>query len=210
MDTLIPTAADLAGDPEVIARAETVWPAVGVGLARAVGQEHRAMCAEPGGVAAARGEGPHAGDAIAAFAFDGAHPGARPPGQHRTWIVAEDLLRHRHGEIGCRHRAAAGLAQAPGGRGVCLGDGLDDMEEGDRIGLDAVGRARHQQAEQPRLVQLVQKGVWQAALFLDLVRGGLDDRPQRFGAGNDGGIACEVDGRRNERFQCFLFGDWSK
>ena len=26
----------------------------------------------------------------------------------------------------------------------------------------------------------------------------------------DGGIACEVGGRRDERFQCFLFGDWPK
>ena len=41
-------------------------PAVGVGLARAVGQEDRAMGAEPGGVPAARGEGPDAGDLVAA------------------------------------------------------------------------------------------------------------------------------------------------
>ena len=178
-------------------------PALGVEPRRAVGLPDRAMRAEPGGMPAARGEGPHAGDPIAALAFDGAHPRPRPPGQHGARIVAEDLLRHRHGEIGRRHRAAAGLAQAPGGRGVGLGDGLDDMEEGDGIGLDAVGGTRHQQAEQPRLVQLVQKGRRQAALFLDLVGRRLDDRPQRFGARDDGGIAGEVGGRRDERFQMF-------
>ena len=146
------------------------WRAVGVESGRAVGREDRAMRAEPGRVPAARGEGPHAGDPVAALAFDRADPGPGPPGQHGARIVAEDRLRHRQVEIGRRHGAAAGLAQAPGGRGIGLGDGFDDMEEGDGIGLDPVRRARQQQAEQPRLVQLVEQRRRQPARVLDLVR----------------------------------------
>ena len=99
---------------------------------RAVGLQDRAMRAEPGGVPAARGEGPHAGHLVAALAFDGLDLRAGTPGQHGARIVAEDRLRHRQIEIGRRHGAAAGLAQAPGGRGVGARDGLDDVEEGDR------------------------------------------------------------------------------
>ena len=114
---------------------------------------------------AAGSKGPHAGNPIAAFAFDGANPGAGPPGQHRARI-AEDRLRYRQVEIGCRHRAAAGLAEAPGRGGVGLGDGFDDVEEGDGIGFDPVGRARQQQAEQLRVVQPVEQGRRQPARCL--------------------------------------------
>src|SRR5216683_6556413 len=59
---------------------------------RAVGLIDRAVRAEPGGVPAARGEGPHAGDLVAAVALDRLDPGAGPPGQDRARIVAEDRL----------------------------------------------------------------------------------------------------------------------
>ncbi len=99
--------------------------------------EDRAMRAEPGRVPAAGGEGPDAGHPVAALAFDRPDLGAGTPGQHRARI-AEDRARHRQVEIGRRHRAAAGLAQAPGGRRIGPGDGLDDVEEGDGIGFDPV------------------------------------------------------------------------
>jgi hypothetical protein len=149
--------------------------AVGPESRRAVGLVDRTVCPEPGGVPAARGEGPHAGDLVAALAFDGFHPGAGAPGQHGARIVAEDRLGHGQIEIGGRHGAAAGLAQAPGGAGIGAGDGLDDMEEGDGVGLDPVRRARHQQAEQLRLVQFVQKRRRQPASVLDFIRRRLDD-----------------------------------
>ncbi len=94
--------------------------AVGIEPRRAVGLVDRAMGAEPGRVPAAGREGPDAGDPVAALAFDRLDLGAGTPGQHRARIVAEDRVRHRQIEIGRRHRAAAGLAQAPGGRGVGL------------------------------------------------------------------------------------------
>ena len=115
------------------------------------------MRAEPGRVPAAGGKGPHAGNPIAAFAFDRTNPGAGTPGQHRARI-AEDRPRYREVEIGRRHGAAAGLAEAPGRRGIGFGDGFNDVEEGDGIGFDPVGRTRQQQTEQLRVVQPVEQG----------------------------------------------------
>ena len=176
-------------------------PAVGTEPRRAVGLVDRAMGAEPGCVPAARGEGPYAGDLVAAIALDRLDPGARPPSQHGARIVAEDRLGDGEVEIGGRHRAAAGLAQAPGGAGVAARNGFDDMEEGDGIGLDPVRRARHQQAKQPRLVQLVQKRRRQPALVLDFIRSRLDDGPQRLGTGDHRRVTGEVSGRRDQRIQ---------
>src|ERR1700720_3236004 len=68
---------------------------------------------------------PPSGYLVAAVAFDRPDLGAGAPGKHRARIVAEDRMRHRQVEIGRRHRAAAGLAEAPGGRGVGARDGLD-------------------------------------------------------------------------------------
>src|SRR5476649_2547685 len=102
------------------------------------------MRAEPGRVAAARGEGPYARDPVTAIAFDRLDLGARTPGEYRARIVAEDRVRDRQIEIGGRHGAAAGLAETPGGRTVFAGDGLGDMEEGEGIGLDPVRGARQQ------------------------------------------------------------------
>src|SRR5262249_39075717 len=131
--------------------------AVGSDPWRAVGLPDRTMCAEPGRVPASRGESPHAGYHVAALALDRPGLGAGAPGQDGPRIVAEDRPGHWQIEIGRRHGAAAGLAQAPRRAGVTARDGLDDMEEGDGVGLDATRRARQQQAEQLRLVQLVEQ-----------------------------------------------------
>lgn len=104
-----------------------------------------------------RGEGPHARDLVAALAFDRPDLGAGAPGEHRARIVAENCMRHREVEIGRRHGAAARLAQAPRVRAIGAGDGLDDVEEGEGIGLDPVRRARQQEAEQASLMELVEQ-----------------------------------------------------
>src|SRR5258708_33358371 len=67
---------------------------------RAVSLVDRAMGAEPGRVPAPRGEGPYAGDLVAAIALDRLDAGARPPGQHGARIVAEDRLGDGEIEIG--------------------------------------------------------------------------------------------------------------
>src|SRR5258708_7481702 len=143
-----------------------------------------APLAMPSPMPAARGEGRCPGNLVAVVALARLAPGAGAPGQCRARIVAEDRLGHGKLEIGGRHGAAAGLAQAPGGAGVGARDGLDDMEEGNRIGLDSVRRARQQHAEQPRLVELVQKRRRQPALVLDFVRRRLDGRPQHLATGD--------------------------
>ena len=153
--------------------------------------EDRAVRAEPGGVPAARGKGPHAGHPVAAVAFDGANPGARAPGQHRARI-AEDRLRHRQVEIGRRHRAAAGLAEAPGGGSIGLGDGFDDVEKSDRIGFDPVGRAGQQQAEQLCVVQPVEQRRRQPARGLDVVGSGRDVGANGLGPGDHRPVAGKI------------------
>jgi hypothetical protein len=160
---------------------------------RAVSLEDRTVGAEPGGVAAAGGKGPHARDAIAAFALDRLHLWPRSPRQHCPGVVAEDRLCDRQVEVGGRHRAAAGLAQAPGRGGVGLGDGLHHMEKGDRVGLDPVGGARQQQAEQFRLVQAVEQGGRQPPLPFDLV-GGVGNRlADGLGTGDHVWVARQID-----------------
>src|SRR5579859_439620 len=62
----------------------------------AVGLEDRTVRAKPGGVTAPGRKRPDAGDAIAAFALDGADFGSRTPGQHRAGIVAEDRRSEEH------------------------------------------------------------------------------------------------------------------
>ena len=158
------------------------------------------MGAQHGRVPAARGEGPDAGDLVAALAFDRPDLGAGAPRQDGAGVLAKQRLRHRRVEIGRRHRAAAGLAHAPRGRSVGLGDGLDHMEEGNRIGLDAVGRARHQQPEQPRLVQLVEQRRRQPARLLDFVGRRCDSAAQSLCLRDHGRVAREADGRGSGRW----------
>ena len=140
---------------------------------------------------AAGSKGPHAGNPVAAFAFDRANPGTWSPGQHRARI-AEDRPRHGEVEIGGRHRAAAGLAEAPGRGGIGFGDGFDDVEEGDGIGFDPVGRARQQQAEQLRVVQPVEQRRWQPARIFDVVGSGRDIGADGLGPGDHRPVACEI------------------
>ncbi len=154
---------------------------------------------------ATRGKGPDARDPVAALAFDRPDFRTGTPGQHRAGVVTEDRMRHRQIEIGCRHRAAAGLAQAPRRRCIGLRDGLGHMEEGDGIGLDPVRRAWQQQPEQPRLMELVEQCWRQPPRALDLARrranGGTDVR----GARDHGGIAGKIGQRRGRRVREWLF-----
>src|SRR5713226_10076341 len=61
---------------------------------RAVGLVDRTVRAEPGGMPAARGEGPYPGDLVATFALDRLDPWAGAPRQDRARIVAKDRLGH--------------------------------------------------------------------------------------------------------------------
>ena len=81
---------------------------IGVEPGRAVGLVDRAMGAEPGRMAAARGKGPHARDPVAAVALDlfALHWG-RAPASTARGSFGEDRMRHRQVEIGRR------LAQPP-------------------------------------------------------------------------------------------------
>ncbi len=173
-------------------------------LRRAVGLEDRAMRAEPGGVTAAGGERPYPGHPITTVAFDRLDLGAGAPGQHRARIVAEDRARHRQVEIGRRHRAAAGLAETPGGRAVGARDGLDHMEEGDGVGLDPVRRARQQQAEQFRLVQAVEQGRRQPPATLDLVGSSRNRRADGGRPRDHAFVAGKVRRTRHHRFHLLM------
>ena len=149
------------------------------------------MRPEPGRMPATGCKGPHAGHPVAAFAFDRANPGAGPPRQHRARI-AEDRLRHRQVEIGRRHRATAGLAEAPGGGSIGLGDGFDDVEKSDGIGFDPVGRARQQQTKQLRVVQLVEQRGRQPARALDVVGSCRNIRTYGLGPGDHRLVAGKI------------------
>ena len=139
---------------------------------------------------AAGSKGPHAGDPVAA-----SHSTARTLGPGPQASTREDRrrsLRHGEVEIRGRHRAAAGLAEAPGRGGIGLGDGFDDVEEGDGIGFDPVGRARQQQAEQLRVVQPVEQRRWQPARIFDVVGSGRDIGADGLRPGDHRPVACEI------------------
>src|SRR5579885_1359322 len=76
---------------------------------RAVGGKDLAMTAEPGGMMTAAGEGPVAGDAIAALDRDRAPAGARAPGEHGARIAPEDRHRRLGRQIGRDHGGDRGL-----------------------------------------------------------------------------------------------------
>jgi hypothetical protein len=158
------------------------------------------MRAEPGRVTPTGGKRPDASDAVAALAFDRLDLGTGSPGQHRAGI-AEDRLRYRQVKISRRHRAAAGLAQAPCRGGIGLGDGFDDMEEGDGIGLDPAGGAWKQQPEKLRLVQPVQERRRQPARRLDGVGSGRDVRTHGFGTGDHRKVTRKLGGGCDRRIQ---------
>ena len=68
------------------------------------------------------------------------------------------------------------------------------------VSMPSIG-LRHEQAEQLLLMQPVEQGGRQAALFLDLRRRRGDGGPHRFGAGDHGGIARQLGGGRDQRVQ---------
>src|SRR5665213_3824931 len=75
------------------------------------------------------------------------------------------------------------------------------MEEGEGIGLDPVRGARQQQAEQARLVKLVEQRRRQPARALDLAGGNRNRGAERLGAGDHAAIARQACGSRNQRIQ---------
>ena len=112
---------------------------------------------QPGGMAAATGEGPAARHAVAAlrdhrprFRLGGA------PGQDGAG-VAEDAARHSGFQVGRGDRANGVLADVPGGAGVGGSDRLDDGHEGERMHLGAAHRAGKQEPEQPGIDHGVQQ-----------------------------------------------------
>ncbi len=102
--------------------------AVGVVFGRPVGGVDRAVRPEPGRMPAAGCKGPHAGHPASRLRIRPRGPWGQAPRQNRARI-AEDRLRHRQVQIGRRHCAAAGLAEAPGGGRIGFGDGFNDVEK---------------------------------------------------------------------------------
>ena len=117
---------------------------------------------------AAAGKAPTRGHAVAAL-DDPRCARPRTPGEDAA-RPAEDLARRLGIEIGRGHRAACGLVEAPSGRGVGLGDLLDDRNEDGGKQLGAPQRPRQQQAEEPALDECGDDRLGQLAPALDLVR----------------------------------------
>ena len=183
--------------------------AVGFQSGSAVGRKDRTMRAEPGRVPTTGGKGPHARDPVAALAFDRADLGPGTPGQYRARIP-EDRARHRQIEIGRRHRTAAGLAEAPGRGRIGLGDGFNDMEEGDGIGFDPVGRARQQQTKQLRVVQPVEQRRRQPARTLNVVSGCRHIGTNSLGTGDDRPVTGKVGSSRDQIIQASIDALYSR
>jgi len=120
----------------------SVRAAAGLPLRR----DHGAVAAQPGRVSAAAGEGPRAGNAIAAIHRHCPGIGAGAPGEDGASIL-EDMAGDLRAEIRRGHRTAAGLAEAP--RHACVGHGdlLHHLDEGDRVDLAAVEHAGQEQPE---------------------------------------------------------------
>ena len=133
-------------------------PAVGMALRRAIGVEARAMRAEPGGVAAAAGECPRAGNAPAAVRSDRLCARAHAPGQHVA-LAAEHFARDAWFQIAGRHRASGALVHAPGDRGIATGNRLNALDVGRGVKFCAAYRARHEQSEHAGRVHCIQH-VW--------------------------------------------------
>ena len=110
------------------------------------------MAAEQRRVGAAAGEGPFAGDPIAAgrggcLALDAGTPGEDGIGRPKQ------APRNLGLQAGGRHRAARSLAQAPGRARVRTGDHLDHLRQGLQVQLVAAKGTRQQQPKQPCLMQ---------------------------------------------------------
>ncbi len=155
--------------------------AVGPQPRRAVLGEYRDMGAEPGRVMAAAGKAPGSGQAVAARRHSRLGWSGRAPGDDPA-SPAENLGRHLGRQIGRGHRAAAGLADAPGDAGVVPGDFFDHRHILCWRQLGAAERARQQQAKEPGFGQRRDQRLGQLAAPLDLIAGGRDRRPERAGA----------------------------
>ena len=152
----------------------------GAAPGRAVGLLDGTVAAEPGGMAAAAGEAPRAGDAIAAVHRDRARVIARAPGQHRA-RGAEDLARGLRREIGRGHGAAGGLAEAPRRARVVPGDLLDDLDEREGIHLAPVEEAGQEQPEERGVEERPLHRLGEPALLLGPLAQVLEERGQRAG-----------------------------
>ena len=112
----------------------------------------RAMSGEPGGVAAAAGEMPMAGNEKAAIGGDrAASRRKRAPGEKGR--RRENLARRVRLERGREGRADRGLGHAPRRAGLGPGDLLDGFDEGRRRHLLAAEGARQQHMEQAGLAE---------------------------------------------------------
>ena len=156
-------------------------PAGGIAPQRAVGLHHLAVRAHPGGLAAAAGEVPLAGHAIAAGHRVRLAGVGRSPGHHRARVGEDGVHRLRLQERRDQRRTV-GDEDVPAHRTVVPADFLDGAQIGPRVHLVAVHRAGQEHAAQPRGVDLRQQGLGDALGALDLVRRGDDGRAQRTGA----------------------------
>ena len=119
---------------------------------RAVGLDDGAVRAHPAGMAAAAGEIPAAGDAIAARHRDRLAVVGRAPGAGRARI-AEHLARGVEAEIRREQPDAVGDRHAPADRAVGSGQFPDRQHIVAGLDLVAADRARIEHAKQPGFVQ---------------------------------------------------------
>ena len=163
----------------------------GIQPQRAVGLHHVAMRAHPGGLAAAGGEAPLAGDAVAARHGDRLRLVRRSPGDDGARIGEDRAHRLRRQERRDQRRAV-GDEDVPADRAVVPADLLDRAQIDPWFQLVAIDRARQQHAAQPRGVQLRQQRLGNALRALDRIGGGLDRGAKFARAGNGvGGGRCD-------------------
>ena len=154
--------------------------AVAIEAQGAVGLHHLAMRAHPGSVAAAAGEIPGAGEAVAVGDDGGACGVGRPPGDEGAG-VGEDRLRHARLQERGDQGGTVGDEHVPRHRGIVAGDLLYGQHVGAGLHLVAAGRARQQHARHARVVQLGQKRRGDAPRVLDRVGGRGDGRAEDAG-----------------------------
>ncbi len=132
------------------------------------------MGAENGGVAAAAGKRPLAGNRIAAWDFDGRALDTGAPGQDSV-RRAEQALGCLGRKVGGGHGATAALADAPGGAGVGGGNDARDLGQRHEIDLAAAEGFGKQQPEQAGRMQGCDHIGGQLAAFVDATGGGFEN-----------------------------------
>ena len=150
----------------------------------AVGLVNETMRGKPGGVLAAAGKRPHPVDAIAALIGDRFGVVGRAPGQYAARIFLEHFLGDFRLHVPGNGAADRGLADAPGGRGIGLGDLLDGLHVVDRRDLVAAVGPRQQHAPKAGFVERVDQVGGQLAVGLDARGRCGNDRRQRAGIGD--------------------------